>query len=105
MKGTVSNVQPVLANQRLKVIARVKTEDGEVLEAYMPDREVAAILPRSILLGSSTKAPPAILSTIAPILSRMADGRVVRLWKYEERFFFSFLPWKSVRFAAEADAL
>jgi hypothetical protein len=99
MKGTITRVRPALANQRLKVIVEVKTERGEVQEAFMPDREVAAILPRSILLGGACKAPPELLSTIEPILVRMAEGRMVRLWKYGERSFFSFLPWKSVRFA------
>ncbi len=101
MKGTVTRVRPVLVNERLRVVAEVKTEHGEIHEAFMPDREVAAILPRSILLGGGAKAPHAMLSTIEPILVRMTEGRTVRLWKYEERFFFSFLPWKSVRFAPD----
>jgi hypothetical protein len=98
MKGIVSSVRPTLRNQRLKVVARVTTDKGEVHEAFMPDREVSAILPRSILLGAAKTAPPVLLGTIQPILARMAEGRAVRLWKYQERFFFSFLPWKSVRF-------
>ncbi len=98
MKGTVTRVKPVLAKDRLRVVAEVKTEHGEVHEAFMPDREVAAILPRSILLGGASRAPRAMLATMEPILVRMTEGRTVRLWKYEERFFFSFLPWKSVRF-------
>jgi hypothetical protein len=102
MKGTVSSVHPVLANDRLKVIARVKTDQGEDCDAYMPDREVAAILPRSILLGEAKRASPTLLGTIQPILSRMADGRAVRLWKYRDRYFFSFQPWKSVRFVEDA---
>jgi hypothetical protein len=101
MKGIVSAVHPVLKENRLKVIAEVKTDQGDLCEAYMPEREVAALLPRSILLGESTKAHTAILGTIKPILARMTEGRSVRLWKYEGRYFFSFLPWKSVRFSAD----
>jgi hypothetical protein len=100
MKGIVSKVKPVLRDSRLKVIAKVKTGEGRVREAYMPEREVAALLPRSILLGESREAPPEILGTIQPILARMTEGRAVRLWEYNGRFFFSFLPWKSVRFTA-----
>ncbi len=101
MKGIVTAVRPVLRNQRLKVVARVTTEKGEVHEAFMPDREVSAILPRSILLGSARTAPSVLLGTIEPIVTRMSEGRSVRLWKYRDRFFFSFLPWKSVRFTSE----
>ncbi len=104
MKGTVSGVYSLLVNCRLKVVARVKTEQGEEYEAFMPDREVAAILPRSILVGEKTRASPMLLGTIQPILNRMAEGRAVRLWKYQERYFFSFQPWKSVRFEEEAPA-
>jgi len=99
MRGVVASVKPILRNERLKVVARVNVEKGDPCNAYMPDREVAAILPRTILLGQSSKAPPAMLDTIRPILKRMTEGRHVRLWQYNERFFFSFLPWKSVRFA------
>jgi hypothetical protein len=102
MKGIVTAVEPVIRKDRLKVIAEVQTEQGEVCKAFMPEREVAALLPRSILLGDATKAPPAILGTISPILTRMTQGRPVRLWKYDGRFFFSFLLWKSVRFSADA---
>jgi hypothetical protein len=101
MRGVVSSVKPVLRNERLKVVARVKIEQGDQCEAFMPDREVSAILPRSILLGQAKTAPPAMLDTIKPILRRMTEGRAVRLWQYNERYFFSFLPWKSVRFARD----
>ena len=98
MKGTVDSVKPVLQEDRLKVVARVRTEDGSLREAYMPDRELAAVLPRSILLGASNRAPRGLLATMEPILARMSQGRVVRVWSYKERDYFSFQPWRSVRF-------
>jgi len=103
-KGTVTHVRPELNGERLRVVAEVRSDTGEVREASMPDRELAAILPRSILLGASSRAPLAMLGTIEPILARMTEGRVVRMWKYKERWFFGFLPWKSVRFVSEAPA-
>lgn len=99
MRGVVSSIKPILKNERLKAVARVRVEKGNECEAYLPDREMSAILPRSILLGEASKAPPAMLDTIKPILRRMTEGRCVRLWQYNNRYFFSFLPWKSVRFA------
>jgi hypothetical protein len=101
MKGTVSSVEPVLLKDRLKVVAEVQTDEGKLCKAYMPDREVAALLPRSVLLGDSTKAPPEMLGTIKPILARMTERRSVRLWEYGGRFFFSFPSWRSVRFDRE----
>lgn len=98
MKGTVDSVKPVLKADRLKVVAEVRAEDGSLRSATMPDREVAAVLPRSILLGSSTRAPRGLLSTMEPILTRMTQGRVVRVWTYGEENYFSFQPWRTVRF-------
>jgi len=110
-KGTVRRVRAVVSGDRLRVLAEVAAEAGGVVEATMPDREVAAILPRSILVGMppagrrrAARAPMSLLDTIGPILSRMAEGRAVRMWDYQGRSFFSFLPWKGVRFVADAPA-
>jgi hypothetical protein len=96
--GTIVKVRPDLQGQRLKVIASVRMDAGEVLEAQMPDREVSAILPRSILLGGTTRAPRSLLETVRPIIERMSEGRRARLWQYKERWFLSFQPWRGVRF-------
>ena len=100
-KGTVTSVRPELQLQRLRVVAEVKTDRGETLLAHMPDREVSALLPRSVLVGSARTAPVSLLDTLAPILSRMTEGRPVRVWHYKERWFFSFQQWRGVRFQEE----
>ena len=96
--GTIVKARPEVQAGRLKVIAAVRVDAGEVLEAQMPDREVSAILPRSILLGSTTRAPVSLLDTVRPIIERMSEGRRARLWQYKERWFLSFQPWRGVRF-------
>lgn len=100
-RGTVTRARPILAGERLRVVAEVRSDTGETREVSLPDREVAAILPRSILLGESRRAPAALLGTLAPIVARMAEGRIVRMWRYADRWYCSFLPWKPVRFVAE----
>jgi len=99
--GRVEEARPVLEGERLKARLRVATVTGERLEAYLPDRELAALLPRTILVGSNRRAPPELLSTIEPMLERLALGRQVRVWSYRERSYASFLPWRAVRFAAD----
>lgn len=96
--GTIVRARPELQGQRLKVMASVRMDAGEVVEAQMPDREVSAILPRSILLGGTTTAPVSLLDTVRPIVERMSEGRRARLWLYKERWFLSFQPWRGVRF-------
>ena len=100
-RGTVTRARPVLNGERLRVVAEVRSDGGDVREVSLPDREVAAILPRSILLGGSCRAPVSMLGTLEPIVARMTEGRVVRMWQYADRWYCSFLPWKSVRFVPE----
>jgi hypothetical protein len=102
-KGTVTTARLLLNGERLRVMIEVRTVSGEVREVSLPDREVAAILPRSILLGGSCRAPLSLLGTLQPIMARMSEGRMVRMWQYGDRWFCSFLPWKSVRFVPEDD--
>jgi hypothetical protein len=99
--GRVEEVRPVLEGERLKARLRVATAEGQRLEAWLPDRELAALLPRSVLVGPGRRAAPELLSTIQAMLGRLAQGRQVRVWSYRERSYASFLPWRAVRFRAE----
>ena len=64
LKGTVVRVKPQLDTDRLKVVATIRADTGETVEAHMPEREISALLPRSILLGSGTRAPLSLLDTV-----------------------------------------
>ena len=64
-KGCVEAVEPLIEADRLKVRLTVRSSDGLQYFAYLPDRELSALLPRSILLGSLRDVPPEILKTIA----------------------------------------
>ncbi len=103
-RGVVLSVRPELQTERLKVVVVVRTDSGETMEAHMPDRELAALLPRSILLGSGATAHPSLMDTMEPILARMTEGRRVRVWQYKERWFFSFQPWRGVRFREDSES-
>ena len=98
MRGTIVAVRPILIEKRLRVVARVLKEDRSKVDAYLPDREVSALLPRSVLLGQAHKAPKQILKTISPIIKRMVSGRPVRVWEYGDSYYFSFLSWRGVSF-------
>ena len=98
MKGVVLDISPGLVDGRLKVSARVRTDEEGEVQAYLPDREVAAFLPRALLVGRASRAPRSLLATISPILRRFAVGRQVRVWEYQEGRYFSFPSWRSVKF-------
>jgi hypothetical protein len=98
MKGVVLDIAPGLTDGRLKVSARIRCEQTGEVRAFLPDREVAAFLPRALLVGKTTQAPRSLLQTMRPILRRFAVGRQVRTWEYGEERYFSFPSWRSVRF-------
>jgi hypothetical protein len=100
IRGRVDSAQAMLEGERLKARLHVIADSGEACEAYLPDRELSALIPRSVLVGEDTTAPPQLLETIEPILTRLTLARRVRLWSYRERRYASFLSWRSVRFAA-----
>jgi hypothetical protein len=100
MQGRIIDVRPKIREGKLKVVARVRTKDWGTLDAYLPDRELSAILPRNILLGDSRKVPRKFLKNVSPIIKRMISGRDVRVWRYDEDYYFSFFSWRSIRFSA-----
>jgi hypothetical protein len=98
-RGRIEVVKPLIQGSRLKVQLKVREADGQEHLAFLPDRELSTLLPRSILLASLREVPRELLDTIDPMLRQLVRGRVVRLWQYEERRYASFLPWRSVHFA------
>jgi hypothetical protein len=97
-RGRIEAVQPMIEGGRLRVRLTVCRSDGPRHFAFLPDRELSALLPRSILLTKLGDVPPQLLDTIEPILNKMVVGRAVRLWRYAERWYASFLSWRPVRF-------
>ena len=101
MNGIIKTIKPVVRNRHLKVIAEIKVkEQNDTVNAYLPDREVSAILPRKILIGEDKTVPEVFLKTISPIVHKISCGRQVRLWKYNDIFYFSFLSWRNVVFVS-----
>ena len=98
-RARIEGVRSVIEADRLKVRLRVCRDDGQRHTAFLPDRELSALLPRSLLLVSLRKVPRELLDTIDPMLERLLKGRMVRLWCFAERWYASFLSWRSVRFA------
>ena len=99
LKGRIETVRPLIRGSRLKVQLTVCEPNGQQHVAFLPDRELSALLPRSILLASLREVPRELLETIEPMLNKMIKGRMVRLWQYSQAWYASFLPWRSVHFA------
>lgn len=86
-----------LVDQRLRVDAVVRDAAGRQTSACIPDRELAALLPRSILAADGRPAQQ-MLDTIREIMERTVVGRRVRLWEYRNQRYLGFLSWRTVRF-------
>lgn len=96
-EASVEAVTMRLVDRRLRVEAVVRGDGGARTAARVPDRELAALLPRSILAAGGDPAPQ-LLETIAAILKRTVVGRRVRVWEYGGQRYLAFLSWSSVRF-------
>lgn len=101
MNGTIVDIKPVVEVDRLRIITRIREENGRIFNACLPDRELSAILPRFILLGRCGTAPGDLLDTIASIIRKAVRGRKVRYWEYRDTVYVSFLSWRSVKFIGE----
>jgi inactivated superfamily I helicase len=101
MRGRIVSVKPKILKQKLKVTVTVHTKKQGLLQAFMPNRELSALLPRCILLSDKKQALPELMPTISAMLKRIALGRTVRVWKYDEHYYFSFISWREVRFSEE----
>ncbi len=101
MRGRIVCVQPKISNQKLKVTATIHTKKQGLLQAFMPDRELSALVPRCIMLADKKQALPQLIPAITAMLKRMSLGRTVRIWKYDEHYYFSFIPWREVKFCDE----
>ncbi len=101
MHGTVKRIECFTERGKLKVQALIEDEKNHKLKALLPSREIAALVPKYVLLGENNKANAAILETIQSILKRTTVGRKIRIWSYQGVIYFSFLNWKNVRFFPE----
>ena len=87
-----------LVDERLQVDAVVRDPEGREYPVRIPDRELATMLPRSILAADGC-APATLLATIKAIVERMVVGRQVRLWEYRGHRYLGFFSWRPVRFS------
>ena len=97
---SVVSVKASLVDQRLRVDALVCGEDGRRMPVRVPDRELATLLPRSILAANGYPAPQ-LLDAIRTIMERTVVGRRVRVWEYRGQRYLAFLSWRAVRFSDE----
>jgi hypothetical protein len=96
--ASVVAVTAELEDRRLRVVTKVRDEHGRHVVARIPDRELAALLPRSILVANGHPKPE-LLATIAAILNRTVLGRRVRVWETRGQRYLAFLSWRGVRFS------
>jgi hypothetical protein len=107
-QGRIIEIIPQIEEERLRVRARVsltiKARDipEPIVEVHLPDRELAALLPRTVLVGDGKYVGKEILPMLASILTNLAKGRKVKIWEYGDRYYCRFVGWKDVRFASPA---
>ncbi|HDQ14786.1 MAG TPA: hypothetical protein ENN41_08225 [Sediminispirochaeta sp.] len=82
---------------RVQVLLEERREKYQV-EARLPAREVASLLPREILVGDTVTPDRRVLEPIDELLRKLTVGRLVKVWEYSGRTYCSFLKWGALRF-------
>lgn len=100
---TIQTISAEIEDGRLHVDAVLQEQrDYFQVDARLPAREVAALLPREIIVGEGRESSSNVLELINELLEKLAAGRTVRVWEYSGQTYCSFLKWGSVRFHEEA---
>ena len=89
-----------VVDQRLRVDALVRDQDGRCRPVRIPERELATLLPRSILAADGNPEPQ-LLDAIRIIMERTVVGRRIRVWEFRGQRYLAFLSWRTVRFRAK----
>jgi hypothetical protein len=97
MTGTILDARPIVHKERLRVVAKISLDELGSVDAFLPDREVAALAPRSRIVGNTRRTGYDVLQTVDVTLKPLVVGRPVRVWTYQDEFYCSFLPWRAVR--------
>jgi len=101
---TIREVRASTEDRRLRVTAILQEKEEEFeIEALLPSREVAALLPREIIIGSNREPSLRVFEVINELLARLTVGREVRVWEYGDRTYCSFQKWGGVRFIEETE--
>ncbi|MFO7731428.1 MAG: hypothetical protein R6V86_11770 [Spirochaetia bacterium] len=98
---TVTRIGVEVKQQKMHVCAKLRHNvDSTEIDGYLPARETAALLPREIIIGTEAGAPEAVLDIMNELLEKLAAGRSVKVWEYQDKTYFSFLKWNTVRIAS-----
>ena len=100
MSYVILSTRAIIRAGHLEIVSKVRDDRGKRLDAVMFQREVAALIPRFVLIGSNRKANRALLETIQSIASRMTEGRRVTICKRGDTCYYSFMSWEEVLFSS-----
>ncbi len=99
MTGKIVFIKPTVRKGRLSVRVTVQTARTGYCQARLPDRELAALVPRSLLVFDTAEAPLSLLGIVSSLLKRTTVGRKVRLHRGEDGGrLVTFFSWRRVRF-------
>jgi len=95
----VRSVKAVVENGKLGVQGKLQElPEGQTVSARLPSREVAALIPREIIIGDEKIVQTQIIDTLDDMLAKLVTGRLVRTWEFSGEIYFNFLKWGSVKF-------
>ena len=93
MTGTIRDISAALNGKILTVRTKIEFESGSFIELQLPRRELAALLPRSLLTNGDGGFPHELPGIARAVLKTFLIGRRVTIRKRKGKVFFTFLFW------------
>ena len=93
----IKTVEIDSSSAKLRIFAAIDREDDSLVRAELPQREIATLLPRDILLGEEKTITSQLLETIGVTTKRLLIGRKARVWEYNDKTYFGFPTWRTAK--------
>ncbi len=94
--GLCREIRVETSGKNLAVSLLVEHETHGWIWAVLPDREKAAILPRSIFCPPRSKMTREGLSALRETAEKLLRGRMIRIWRYREVWYCGFPSWRGI---------
>ena len=95
--GTCLSVSVLKNVEHLKVVLLVDHGELGQISAILPEREKAALLPRSLFCPERLCIEPETLPVLETTIKRLLVGRRVKVWEFQGSWYCAFPSWRNVK--------
>ena len=95
--GTCLSVSVPRNAEHLQVVLLVEHGELGQISAFLPEREKAALLPRSLFCPEKLSIEQESLPVLETTIKRLVVGRRVKIWEFQGNWYCAFPSWRNVK--------